>query len=64
MPSAHKHPPIPFRPPEEDRARLLAYAQASGRAVNAILAEALREYLGKNARDASDAVSAPGAAQP
>lgn len=61
MPSVHKHPPIPFRPPEEDRARLLAYAEASGRPVNAILAEALREYLGK-VRDTGDAAPASGAA--
>ena len=45
MPSAHKYPPIQFRPPEEDRARLLALAEQSSKPVNAILAEALRRYL-------------------
>ena len=44
MSSQHKHPPIPFRPPEGDRAWLLQHADQTGRAVNAILAEALREY--------------------
>lgn len=44
MPNQHKHPPIPFRPPEGDRAWLLAYAAATERPVNAILAEALAEY--------------------
>lgn len=45
MPGVHKHPPIPFRPPADDRARLLALAEQSGQPVNAILAEALRRYL-------------------
>jgi hypothetical protein len=45
MPSQHKHPPIPFRPPERDRARLLAYAEQTGQAVNRILTEALTVYL-------------------
>lgn len=44
MPSKHKHNPIPVRFPEADRAWLLAYAAATGRAVNAILAEALAQY--------------------
>ena len=45
MPSQHKHPPIPFRPPEGDRARLLAHAEHTGQPVNRILAEALAAYL-------------------
>ncbi len=45
MPNQHKHAPIPFRPPERDRARLLAYAERTGQPVNRILAEALTVYL-------------------
>lgn len=45
MPSQHKHRPIPFRPPEGDRQRLLAYAEQTGQPVNRILAEALSIYL-------------------
>ena len=44
MPSQHKHPAITFRPPEADRGWLLAHAKATGRAVNAILREALAAY--------------------
>jgi len=44
MPNQHRHPPIPFRPPEGDRAWLLAHAAATGRPVNAMLADALRAY--------------------
>jgi hypothetical protein len=44
MPSKHKYPPIPFRPPEGDRSWLLEYAKASDQAVNAVLAQALREF--------------------
>ena len=45
MSSQHKHPPISFRPPEADRARLLQYAAETGEPVNAVLAKALAEYL-------------------
>lgn len=45
MPSQHKNPPIAFRPPEGDRVRLLAHAEAAGRPVNAVIAEAVRRYL-------------------
>ena len=44
MPDRHKHTPVRFRPPEADRLWLLQYAEHTGRAVNAILAEALAEY--------------------
>lgn len=44
MTDRHKHRPIPFRPPEGDRAWLLAYAKQAGRPVNAILAAALSMY--------------------
>jgi hypothetical protein len=44
MPSQHKHPPIPFRPPEGDRAWLLKYAKVTEQPVNRILAEALAAY--------------------
>ena len=45
MPDQHKYPPISFRPPEADRARLLQHAAKTGEKVNAILAKALAEYL-------------------
>ena len=45
MPDRHKHQPIPFRPPEGDRARLLALAERSGQPINRILAEALAAHL-------------------
>jgi hypothetical protein len=44
MPDRHKHTPIRFRPPEADRSWLMKRAGETGRAVNAILAEALAEY--------------------
>ena len=47
MADRHKHPPIPFRPPEGDRAWLLAYAKETGRPVNAILAAILSAYRQK-----------------
>ena len=50
-PDRHKHTPIRFRPPEADRVRLLAYAAETGRAVNAIIAEALAEYLDRRAEN-------------
>jgi hypothetical protein len=43
-PDRHRQPPIPFRPPEADRAWLVEYAERASRAVNAVLAEALAEY--------------------
>jgi hypothetical protein len=45
VPSQHKHSPIPFRPPEGDRARLVALAERTGQPVNRILAAALAAYL-------------------
>jgi hypothetical protein len=39
MPSQHKHPPIPFRPPKGDRAWLLEYAKRTGQPVNRILTQ-------------------------
>jgi hypothetical protein len=44
MPSQHRHPPIGFRPPEADRAWLLAQAKEWDMAVNQLLTRALREY--------------------
>jgi hypothetical protein len=44
LPSQHKHPAISFRPPAEAWEWLKNRATESGRAVNAILAEALSEY--------------------
>jgi hypothetical protein len=37
----HRHAPLSLRLPEPDRAWLLEYAAESGRAVNAVLAEAV-----------------------
>ena len=51
-PDRHKHTPIRFRPPEADRLWLLEYAAKAGRAVNAVLAEALAEY--RKRRDAEE----------
>lgn len=49
----HAHPPIAYRPPVDVRAPLVARAEQDGRAVSAIITEALREYLGKlDSRDA------------
>jgi hypothetical protein len=44
MPSQHKYPAFSFRPPEGDRLWLLRHAASTGRAVNAILRQALAEY--------------------
>jgi hypothetical protein len=51
MSSQHKHNPIPFRPPAGDRAWLLAHAAETGRAVNAVLAEALVQYRQRAEQD-------------
>ena len=44
MPNQQKYNPIGFRPPEPDRIWLLTYAKRTGRAVNAILTEALERF--------------------
>jgi hypothetical protein len=44
VPDRHKRKPISFRPPEEDHAWLLKHAEATGRPVRAVLADALAEY--------------------
>jgi|GEM_PF-2547207 len=44
MPSQHKHKPVAYRPPADLRGWLLAYAAQTGRAVNAIITQALSEY--------------------
>ena len=46
MPSQHKYSPYRIRPPEKDRLRLIQYIEKTGRAVNAIYAQALREVAG------------------
>ena len=40
----HKYKPVRFRPPESDLLWLLEHSKASGRAVNAVLADALAQY--------------------
>ncbi len=49
--SAHEQPPIPFRPPEDDREWLLAHAEKTGKPVNAILRIALSDYRAKTDPD-------------
>jgi hypothetical protein len=51
MPDRHKSNPIPFRPPERDRAWLIKHAQRTGKAVNAILADALATYRERHEKD-------------
>jgi hypothetical protein len=58
MPSKHKHNPVPFRPPEGDRSWLLAHAEATGQAVNAVLVAALGEYRVRHG-DTTSAVLPP-----
>lgn len=55
MTDRHKHAPIRFRPPEADRLWLLAYAEETGRAVNAVLAEALAKYRSEREGDTRSA---------
>lgn len=49
MPDRHKYPPIAYRPPVDVRDRLRALAEQSGRPVAAIITEALREKLERDA---------------
>ncbi len=42
MSGQHKYAPLRFRPPEAERLWLAAYAEQTGKAVNAILTEAVR----------------------
>ena len=51
MGGPHKHPPIPFRPPETDRTRLKEHARRTGQPVNAILTAALAAYLDSAEQD-------------
>ena len=44
MSSQHKHPPIPFRPPEGDRSWLLEHAKTEDLPVNKVLTIALKAY--------------------
>ena len=48
MTDRHKYEPFKVRPKEADRVRLVAYVAKTGRAVNAILAQALHEFLERN----------------
>lgn len=56
MSDRHKHRPITFRPPERDRARLLAYVARTGQPLRAVLAQALAQFLD---RVSGDTTSAP-----
>ena len=44
MTDRHKYKPVRFRPPESDRLWLVEHAATTGRAVNAVLADALAAY--------------------
>lgn len=44
MPSQHKHPPVSFRPPEDDRRWLYEHAAETGQSVGAVLSQALAEH--------------------
>ena len=39
----HRHPPIAYRPPEDAREWLIAYAEATGTKVSTLITEAIRE---------------------
>ena len=51
MPSQHKHNPLRVRPPEALRDWLLAYAERAGKAVNAVVTEALEDYRAKREKE-------------
>ena len=57
MPNRQKYRPISFRPPEADRLRLLNHANRTGKAVNAIIAEAVHKHLDEMDREADDALA-------
>jgi len=48
MPGQHKNSPLRVRPPADVRERLERYVTATGRAVNAIISQAIREWLDRN----------------
>lgn len=47
MPSVHKYSPIAYRPPVDVREPLMAEAARTGRAVSAIISDALRAHLAR-----------------
>ncbi len=60
MPDRHAQTPISIRPPKDDRAWLESYAAQTGRAVRAIIVEALAEYRARRtASQEQDAGSTP-----
>jgi predicted DNA-binding protein len=54
MPGQHKHPPLRFRPSAEGWDRLAAYVERTGRALNAVLREAVDEYLDRHQHESSE----------
>lgn len=47
MPSRHKRSPLTFRLPEAEREQLEAHAKAHGLKVGTVIAQAVRELLGR-----------------
>jgi hypothetical protein len=62
VPSAHKYPPIAYRPPVAVREPLVALAAQTARPVSSIITAALREYLGIPGN--SGAQAAPAVTEP
>jgi hypothetical protein len=48
VPNQQKYRPLSIRPPEADRLWLITYAASTGRALNAIIAEAIADYRAKH----------------
>ena len=51
MADRHKTPPLTFRPPADLRAWLAEVSKATGRAIGAIIIDALREYKERHNAD-------------
>ena len=59
MPDRHKHQPITFRPSEDDRAWLLAYADETGQPMRRVLSLALSAYRASVSGDTTAAAETP-----
>jgi hypothetical protein len=57
MPNVHRYRPVGWRPPEDLRAWLLAYAQVTGRPISAVITEAMEAFRAAHSAEvAADAV--------